>query len=178
MIYIGSRLNFEAPPGVHEVPTVSSVRGTGALLFLGGLLSATSASAQSCETIHLDLVERPLHDTIVDVGYPDQDSVGDLMIWSNDVYDDGNSAKVGDDSGWCIRTRLGKTWECTFTISLQDGRISTAGSVEDRVDPVLAVIGGTGAYRGVTGQLTWLSQGQGGLNRFQLDMTRCPAPPS
>jgi len=159
------------------VQTASPFRGAGVLLLLGGLLSATDASAQSCEAIDLDLVERPLHDTIVDVAYPEQDSLGDLMIWSNDIYDADNAAKVGEDSGWCIRTRLGKTWECTFTITLQDGRISTAGSVEDRVDPVLAVIGGTGAYSGVAGQLIWLSQGQGGLNRFKLDMTRGPAPP-
>ena len=155
--------------------TASNSFGATALIVLSGLLSATPALAQSCETLNLNLVERPLHDTIVDVAYPDQDSLGDLMIWSNDVYDDGNATKVGEDSGWCIRTRVGKTWECTFTVTLPDGAINTSGSVYDGQDPVFAVIGGTDAYTGVTGQLTWLSAGQGGLNRFSFEMTRCPA---
>lgn len=149
--------------------------GAHALIVLGSLLPASAASTENCESLSLNLVERPLHDTIVDVGYPGQDSLGDLMIWSNDIYDAANAAKVGDDSGWCIRTRVGKTWECTFTLTLPDGAINTAGSVKDGMDPVFGVTGGTGAYSGVSGQLIWVSQGQGGLNRFAFEMMRCPA---
>lgn len=127
----------------------------------------------ACETAQLTLIERPLNDVIVDVGYPEQDSIGDFMIWANNVYGEKNAEKIGEDSGWCVRTAVGRTWECAFTLSLAEGRINASGTAHDGEDTIFAVVGGTGKFTGVTGEMTWLSQNQDGLYKFVYDLRLC-----
>jgi len=151
----------------------SRIFGSAALAVASLAISMTPAPGADCEELALSFVERPLNDHIVDVGYPDKDSLGDLMVWANKVYDQGNAAEVGDDSGWCIRTAVGRSRECTFTVSLAEGHITAAGTAIDRTDSIFAVVGGTGNFLGMTGQMTWLVQDQGGLYRFEYKLRRC-----
>jgi hypothetical protein len=57
------------------------------------------------------------------------------------------------DSGWCIRTVAGKSWECFWTLTLADGQITVEGPFLDAGDSVVAVTGGTGKYAGVRGEM-------------------------
>jgi hypothetical protein len=100
----------------------------------------------------INLVERATSDAVLDTGAAG-DSAGDILTFGNEVYDADNKNKVGDDTGWCIRTMVGKAWECFWTLSLQDGQITVAGPFTDGKDSVLAITGGTGKYQNVRGEM-------------------------
>jgi len=101
----------------------------------------------------MTVVERATSDAVTDTGAKD-DSVGDILTFGNELFDKQNKTKVGTDSGYCLRTVAGQTWECAWTNSLKDGQISVQGSFLDGKDSVLAITGGTGKYRGAKGEMT------------------------
>ena len=101
----------------------------------------------------LQFVERPLTDTVVDLGAKG-DSVGDLLPFANPVYDADNKVLRGMAQGYCIRVIVGKSWECFWTLTLKEGQITVEGPYSDAGDSILAVTGGTGRYAGAKGQLT------------------------
>ena len=89
---------------------------------------------------------------MIDVG-ADGDSAGDMLTFANDVYDETNTTKVGTDNGWCIRTVIGRVWECFWTMVLADGQVTVEGPFHDVGDSTLAVTGGTDRYVGAKGSL-------------------------
>jgi hypothetical protein len=91
------------------------------------------------------VVERAVSDTVIDQG-PTGDSLGDQLAFGNPVYDRTNSHKVGRDQGSCVRTVVGKSWECSFTTVLAKGALVVEGPFYDTRDSVLAITGGTGSY--------------------------------
>lgn len=118
-------------------------------------VSATVAATPTtggAGTVTLVLIERATSDQTIDLG-DEGDSVGDLLVFANDVYDEANENQVGTDNGSCIRTVAGSTWECAWTVTLDDGQLMVQGPFSDEGESVLAVTGGTGAYVGVDGQL-------------------------
>jgi allene oxide cyclase len=101
---------------------------------------------------HLVVVERPVGETTVDLGAKG-DSVGDLLVFANKVYDSANKAQVGADQGYCVRTVVGKSWECFWTLILKDGQITVEGPFMDAGDSLLVVTGGSGKYAGARGSM-------------------------
>jgi hypothetical protein len=93
----------------------------------------------------ITVVERAVSDTLVDLG-PQGDSIGDQLAFGNPVYDRTNSHKVGRDQGSCVRTVVGKAWQCSFTTSLSHGSLVVEGPFYDTRDSVLAITGGTGSH--------------------------------
>jgi hypothetical protein len=112
------------------------------------LISGTAAAKMK----QLVLVERASTDAVTDTG-AQGDSAGDILTFSNEVYDKANKQSVGQDSGWCVRTVVGKAWECFWTLALKDGQITVEGPFYDSGDSVLAVTGGTGAYANARGEM-------------------------
>jgi len=111
-----------------------------------GALAATAAFAGGSSTsATLKVVEHATTDAVTETGKKG-DSVGDLLTFANAIYDSANAKKVGTDNGWCIRTAVGKAWECAWTTSLANGQITVAGPFNDAGDSKLAITGGTGAY--------------------------------
>ena len=121
------------------------------MVFAAGIF-ALALPAQSANTKSLNLVEHATTDAVTDTGAKG-DSVGDLLTFANEVFDAKDAQKVGSDTGWCIRTVAGKSWECFWTLNLADGQITVAGPFLDAGDSVLAVTGGTGKYAGVRGEM-------------------------
>lgn len=113
-------------------------------------LLAAAANASAGEVIAV--VERADTDAVTDTGAKG-DSVGDVLTFANPVFDRANKTKIGTDQGYCLRTAAGKSWECTWTLSLKDGQITVAGPFLDAGDSVLAITGGTGKYAGARGQM-------------------------
>jgi hypothetical protein len=103
-------------------------------------------------SITMNLVERATTDAVVDTGAKD-DSAGDILTFANELYDEANATKTGDDNGWCIRTVPGKAWECVATVSLADGQLTVEGPFLDGKDSVWAVTGGTGKYMATRGDM-------------------------
>jgi len=119
------------------------------LLLACACLVAGAASANA-ET--LKLVERATTDAVTDIG-ASGDSAGDLLTFANEIYDEQNAKLVGSDNGWCIRTAVGRAWECTWTLSLATGQITVQGPFLDAGDSVLAITGGTGRYATTKGEM-------------------------
>jgi allene oxide cyclase len=91
-------------------------------------------------------------ETTVDLG-PKGDSIGDLLVFANKIYDAANKAQLGSDQGYCVRTVVGKSWECFWTLTLKAGQITVEGPFLDAGDSLLVVTGGTGKYAGAKGSL-------------------------
>jgi allene oxide cyclase len=101
----------------------------------------------------LDVVERAETDIVSVKGGTAADNVGDVLTFTNPIYDAANVHKIGSDQGYCVRLIAAKSMECHWTTTLATGQIMVDGPVADTGDTVLAVTGGTGAYRGTRGEM-------------------------
>lgn len=115
-------------------------------------LAAALLTLPALATEQIKVVERPVGETTVDLGTKG-DSVGDLLVFANGVFDSANKAQIGTDQGYCVRTLVGKSWECFWTLTLQAGQITVEGPFMDEGDSLLAVTGGTGKYAGARGSM-------------------------
>jgi allene oxide cyclase len=100
----------------------------------------------------LTVVEHATTDATTDTGDPG-DTAGDVLTFANDVFNAGDTAKVGTDQGYCIRVVKGAAYECTWTTFLAGGQIVVAGPFLDAGNSTLAITGGTGRYRGARGTM-------------------------
>jgi hypothetical protein len=121
-----------------------SIRRIAAIL----LLASPAAHAAT-----LKFVERATTDAISVHAGKAADNVGDILTFTNDVFDAGNTKKLGYDQGYCVRLALGKAFECHWSLILANGQITVDGPFLDSADSTLAVTGGTGAYSGATGDM-------------------------
>ena len=142
---------------------IVGIAGVGGLLVIAIVVAATGAASGSDGHGHgrghdngkgktIRVVERATTDTSVDLGATG-DSIGDLLAFGNELFDEDNQIKVGTDQGSCVRTVPGKAYECTWTNSLAKGQITVQGPFLDSGDSVLAITGGTGAYRKARGTM-------------------------
>src|SRR4051812_9283582 len=100
----------------------------------------------------LTVIEHATTDTTTDTGAPG-DTVGDVLTFANEVFDAGDTAKVGTDQGYCIRVVKGASYECNWTTFLPGGQIVVEGPFLDAANSTLAITGGTGRYRGARGTM-------------------------
>ncbi len=100
----------------------------------------------------IKVVEHPVGETTIDLGSKG-DSVGDLLVFANTVFNAANEEQVGTDQGYCVRTIVGKSWECFWTLTLKAGQITIEGPFMDKGDSSFAVTGGTGKYAGAKGSM-------------------------
>jgi allene oxide cyclase len=112
--------------------------------------AAGDAGASKATVIHV--VERATTDAVTN-GDPTNDMLGNVLTFANKVYDSANKRQVGSDQGYCIRTVVGKTWECNWTTFLKSGSITVEGKFSDTGNTVLAITGGTGAYATARGEM-------------------------
>jgi hypothetical protein len=101
----------------------------------------------------LHVVERAISEQIIDIG-TEGDSLGDKLIFANPIYDQANQVQIGTSNGYCIRTVVGQAWECSWTVSLSNGTVSTTGTFfDDKETALFTIAGGTGDYSQVRGQM-------------------------
>ncbi len=107
-------------------------------------------------TTTLKVVEHAETDTVRHIGPPkEEDSVGDVLAFANPVFDEANKEQVGTDNGSCIRTAVGKAWECIWTLKVDEGQLTVEGPFYDGgKDSQLAITGGTGTYDEARGEMT------------------------
>jgi allene oxide cyclase len=124
------------------------------------LVSAAAITRGQGTVINLKVVEKATTDIVTDTGEAG-DSVGDILTFANDLFNDGDDTSViGTDSGYCVRTIVGKTWECTWTTNLPDGAVMVQGSFMDSGESYFAITGGTRRYQNASGQmrLVWRNE--------------------
>ena len=118
-----------------------------------GVVAAQAGTPATATASHFTVVEHALTDTVVD-NAPTGDSLGDLLAFGNPIYDATNTKHIGSDTGSCIRTKVGASYECTWTVTFQYGSLAVEGPFYDTADSVLAVTGGTGRWATARGQMT------------------------
>ena len=74
---------------------------------------------------------------------------------------DQHGSDIGNNSGICFRTRVGHSLQCQWTLTLTDGSIQVAGREFDEGSSDIAIVGGTGAYSGITGHMRSVNNGDG-----------------
>lgn len=105
----------------------------------------------SPKTIHV--IEHAVTDTTVNSGGPG-DKTGNVLTFHNKVYDTRDAKQVGTDQGYCVRVSPADgTWECNWTTFLAHGQITVEGPFYDSRNSVLAITGGTDAYRRIRGEM-------------------------
>jgi hypothetical protein len=110
-----------------------------------GIVATTAGGVTTSTAATFTVVERATTDAVTDTGKKG-DTAGDLLTFANGLYNAGNSKKVGSDNGYCVRTVVGKSWECWWTSSLAGGQIVVEGPFLDAGPSQLAITGGTGKY--------------------------------
>jgi allene oxide cyclase len=124
-----------------------------------GLIAAGPLAAAAPQ--ELKIVEHATTDAVTDTGAAG-DSAGDILTFSNEVFDADDKNKIGTDQGICFRTVPGKAWECFWTLSLEKGQLTVEGPFYDSGDSVLAVTGGTGDFAGALGEMALSARGTDG----------------
>jgi allene oxide cyclase len=115
-------------------------------------LAAALLSVPAMAAEQIKVVERPVGETTVDLGAKG-DSIGDLLVFANGIFDAANKAQIGSDQGYCVRIIVGKSWECNWTMMLKGGQITVEGPFMDEGDSQLTITGGTGKYAGAKGSM-------------------------
>ena len=80
------------------------------------------------------------------------DSPGDILVFDQPLLDE-DMQLLGRNSGTCIRTRIAHSFQCQWTLSMDKGSIVVAGREYDKGSSPLAIIGGTGIYAGIRGEM-------------------------
>jgi allene oxide cyclase len=100
----------------------------------------------------IKVVEHATTDAVTN-GSKTKDKAGNILTFANKVYNAADKKKVGSDQGSCTRIVVGKSWECMWTTFLKKGQITVEGPFYDTSNSVLAITGGTGAYKDARGQM-------------------------
>ncbi len=100
----------------------------------------------------LHLIERATNEHVVDVGAKG-DSLGDMLVFANPLYDAANTKSAGSSNGSCVRVEIGKSWHCSWMLAVAGGQIAVLGAYPDQGDAEFALAGGTGRYVGARGTL-------------------------
>ena len=126
----------------------------GAIALSAGSLASASANHGSNKNVRLVFIEKSTAGTFVDVdksgGAP---TVGDVFVFQSDLFDAATNAKVGTVEGHCTVITASLS-DCDASGILAGGQIRVGGATTDANVNVLAVTGGTGIYRNVSGQIT------------------------
>jgi len=115
------------------------------------VVSAVSASAHHRARDTIKVVEHATTDAVTNGTKADH--AGNILTFGNKVFNAADTKKVGTDQGSCVRIVVGKSWECMWTTFLKKGQITVEGPFYDTSNSVLAITGGTGAYKDVRGQM-------------------------
>ncbi len=129
-----------------------------ALLAACALLSAgcTGETPQKLVTIADARIDKA---QFMDIGEPG-DSVGDILVFDQPLLDE-NRQRIGTNSGTCTRTRAGHSFQCSWTLTLENGTIQVAGREFDQGASPITIVGGTGAYSGISGEMESVNNNDG-----------------
>jgi allene oxide cyclase len=152
--------------------TILAIAALAAATVLGaltGIANAKRTHKPADPTVHV--IEHAVTDTVVQSG-GGVDVTGNTLTFHNKVYDRNDKKQVGTDQGFCMRIfPAAGSWECFWTTFLAHGQITVEGPFYDKKNSVLAITGGTGAYRDARGEMN-LNSRHGGTEFdfiFHLD---------
>ncbi len=80
------------------------------------------------------------------------DSVGDILVFDQPLLDK-DMKEIGNNSGTCVRTLVGHSSQCQWTLALENGNIQVSGRELDQGTSIVSIVGGTGIYSGISGEM-------------------------
>jgi hypothetical protein len=108
-------------------------------------------------TLEFDVLTSPFNYT--DLGQPGP-SAADVIVFNDQLLTDGK--QVGHEVGSCVLIDASGLANCTGVVTLDGvGTITFAFENAPPPEKVLAITGGTGAYRSARGEGTFLENGDG-----------------
>jgi len=113
-----------------------------------GLAACSQETPQILVTIADARANKAQH---IDLGEPG-DSVGDILTFDQPLLNE-DMKQVGNNSGKCIRTLVEHSFQCQWTLTFENGSIQVAGREFDQGTSTLSIVGGTGKYSGITGEM-------------------------
>ncbi len=113
-----------------------------------GLASCSQETPQILVTIADARANKAQHIDLGELG----DSVGDILTFDQPLLDE-DMKQVGNNSGKCIRTLAEHSFQCQWTLTFENGSIQVAGREFDQGTSTLSIVGGTGKYSGITGEM-------------------------
>jgi len=131
----------------------------GPLLLTAGVLGPAACSQENPQTLITIADARNDPAKFIDSGEPG-DSVGDLLVFDQPLLDEHHNT-IGNNSGSCIRTRAGHSFQCQWTLTLDNGSIQVAGREFDQGVSAISIVGGTGRYAGISGDMTSVNNNNG-----------------
>ena len=142
------------------------------LLLLISLLSLT-ACTRPTQTLVTIADARDKAARMIDTGKPG-DSIGDILVFDQPLLDEEKNA-IGDNSGYCVRIRVAHSFQCQWTLTFDDenknSSIQVAGREFDKGSSVISIIGGTGHYSGIYGEMVTTNNNDGTFTqvlRYQI----------
>ena len=103
----------------------------GAIFLTAAILAISACTQQSPQTLPQTLVTiadaRSHPAQMIDIGKPG-DSPGDILVFDQPLLDK-NMKQIGNNSGTCIRTRPGFSFQCQWTLTFGN-EIKTSGSIQ------------------------------------------------
>jgi hypothetical protein len=138
-------------------------------LLITGCLALTGCAVTDYRTLVTIADAQTGPATLVDVGETG-DSVGDMVLFDQPLLDE-DGAVIGNNSGACIRTRVDHSYQCQWTLTFDDGSIQVAGREADQGTSAISIVGGTGVYTGISGEMVSTNNNDGTFTqtlRFRL----------
>jgi allene oxide cyclase len=148
----------------------AALAATTALTAAGALaLAAPSVAKTTAKTTNITVTEHAITDTEVPLAPGGKDKAGDILTFTNPVFNQADTKQVGHDEGFCTRLNVKNgVWECLWTTFLDGGQITVQGPYYDRKNSTLSVTGGTGTFAGVRGQMGLVAKNGGKEYLFQF----------
>jgi hypothetical protein len=121
-------------------------------VLLAAMVPALAACTQQAPQTLITIADARVNSAqLIDVGHPG-DSVGDILTFDQPLLDEGMTA-IGNNSGMCVRTRVDHSFQCQWTLTFESGSIQVAGREFDRGTSTVSIVGGTGIYSGISGEM-------------------------
>jgi hypothetical protein len=130
------------------------------IVLLLAIASVMVASAAADDDGKIQLISKVVQEAEVDIPPTGEFGIGDGFVFSDDLFE--GSKQVGESGGQCTFVRLDEiaqsaTIQCVATLSLPKGQITVQGLItfvgEDDAPFVVAITGGSGAYKNAHGEL-------------------------
>ncbi len=125
------------------------------LLFIS--LANTACNGYSEQTL-VTIADARKHPAIFVKLGSNHDAAGDILVFDQPLLNPQHKP-IGNNSGSCIRTRPGVSFQCQWTLTLKGGSIQVAGKEFDKNISSIAIVGGTGLYSGIQGEMISTNNG-------------------
>jgi len=123
------------------------------------LLSLPACSQQITQTLTTIADARQHPARFIDNGEAG-DSVGDILVFDQPLLNE-NKKPIGNNSGFCIRTHVAHSFQCQWTLKTESGTIQVAGREFDKGRSNISIVGGSGEYTGISGEMTSTNNNDG-----------------